>query len=432
MDATGNASDANRRNLQLLISLRWLAVAGQVSAIAFVHLWLGISLPVDEMGLVILFLIGLNLVGICRVVGQAPIGDKELCVDLLLDVAALTLQLYLSGGATNPFIFLYLLQVILGAVLLPPLATWIMVGATSLAFVGLTYAYRPIDFGSHAHPEGAFLLDLHLQGMFLCFLLAAVLVVRFVTRMTTNLRARDAYLAELRQREAEETQIVRLGLLASGAAHDLGTPLSTIAVILSDWRRMGPFRDDPAMREELGEVQAALARCKATVSQILIAAGEVRGESARRATLSGFVDELVARWADSRRPAALDFENATDADLEIASDSVIEQALFNVFDNALEASPDWIGIDAERRGADLLVRVSDHGPGFSAAALERLGKPYHSEKGEAGRGLGLFLTVSVLRKLGGGIRATNPGEGGACVEIRLPIQSLAVEDADAA
>lgn len=436
-------SDANRRNLLLLIALRWLAVAGQVVAIAAVHVWLGVALPLAEMGLVILFLIGLNLIGLFRAMGETPISDTELCVELLLDVAALTIQLYLSGGATNPFISLYLLQVILAAVLLAPAATWIIVAVTSACFIWLTRYFRPIDFGGQGHGhshgqghdalhDGGSFFDLHLQGMFLCFLLASMLVALFVTRINANLRSRDAHLAELRQRAAEEAHIVRMGLLASGAAHELGTPLSTLAVILNDWRHMPQFHDNAELHGEIEEMQAALGRCKSIVSHILLAAGEARGEDARRAPLAVFIDDIVERWEDSRHPLSVDYRNETGADFDIVCDSVIEQVLVNILDNALEASPGWIGIAAEQSDADLVMRVSDAGPGFSEVALAQFGKPYQSDKDEPGRGLGLFLAVNVLRKLGGTIGAANRPEGGARVELRLPLAALAVGATDGA
>ncbi|MFG1417324.1 ATP-binding protein [Xanthobacter sp. V0B-10] len=422
-DPTTDA-EASCRNLRLLIALRWVAVAGQVFAIAVVHLWLGITLPVAQMGFVILLLMGLNLASIRRCASARPVSDTELCAELLADVAALTIQLYLSGGATNPFISLYLLQVILGAVLLSPLATWVIVGVSSACFVGLMRFYQPLDMPGFRHHLPA--TDLHTQGMFLCFLLASALVVLFVTRINGNLRRRDARLAELRQHAVEEEHVVRMGLLASGAAHELGTPLSTLAVILSDWRRMPRFRDDAELAEELDEMQAALARCKTIVSHILIAAGETRGERARRSTLSAFLDELVGRWRDSRRPPALDYRNAVSARVEIASDSVIEQALFNVFDNALEAARARVDVEATLQGEELVVRVTDDGPGFTEAALAHFGTPYQSSKAGPGRGLGLFLAVNVLRKLGGAIAASNRPEGGARVELRLPVRALAM------
>ena len=434
MTAISIQETTNKKNLSLLITLRWLAVGGRIVTIAIVHAWFGIVLPLFEMGCVILFLVGLNLVSLFRSRGQAAVTNSELFVELLFDVAALTAQLYLSGGATNPFISLFLLQVIIGAVLLQQFASWILVAITSGCFIWLMTFHREIGLSMHAHghDEGqSSFFDLHIQGMFICYLLAAVLLVLFVTRINRNLRDRDARLADLRQQSAEEDHIVRMGLLASGAAHELGTPLATLSVILNDWERTPALQANADVGGEIGEMQIALARCKEIVSRILLAAGEARGEGAARTTLIAFLDDVVEAWRETRMPARLDYLNGIEADAAIASDTVIRQVLFNVFDNALEASPEWVGISASRRDGLLIVSVRDNGSGFPPDMLARFGKPYQSTKNRPGSGLGLFLVVNVLRKLGGVIAPENNGTGGATVELRLPISALSIEKRDA-
>jgi two-component system, sensor histidine kinase RegB len=431
MEATSIQETADRRNLLLLVMLRWLAVCGQIVTILVVQFWLGIKLPLLSMGCVILFLIALNVVSLYRCRGPAVITNTELFLELLLDVAALTLQLYLSGGATNPFVSLFLLQVILGAVLLRSLWTWTLIGVTSACFLFLTTAYRDIGLLSyeqgvdHGHPG---FLDPRILGTFLCFLLAAVLLVSFVTRITSNMRERDRRLSELRQQSVEEEHIVRMGLLASGAAHELGTPLSILAVIVNDWSRMSTLASNPEIASDMSEMRAALGRCKETLSRILLAAGEARGERAERTTLIEFLDDVVADWQETRAPTHLDYVHKIEADTGIVSDTVLRQVLMNVFDNALEASPDWINIEASRQANTLVVNVRDKGPGFSPEILANFGKPYQSTKKRSGSGLGLFLVVNVLRKLGGTIVPHNNREGGACVKLCLPIGALSIGD----
>jgi two-component system sensor histidine kinase RegB len=420
---------ANRRNLLLLVTLRWLAVAGQVATIILVRAWLGVPLPLMPMAVVLLFLVALNLASLYRCRTGPPISGLELFTGLLLDVAALTVQLYLSGGATNPFISLFLLQVILGAVLLRPAPTWILLGFASVSFVWLMGHYRPLDLTAYAGAERGLPDDfqLHTYGLFICFLLAAGLLVLFVTRITRNLSDRDDRLATLRQQSAEEEHIVRMGLLASGAAHELGTPLSTLSVIVNDWEHVPALRGDRALAEEMTEMQAALARCKEIVSRVLLAAGEARGEDCERTTLLDFLDEVVGEWRESRAAPRVDYTTELGPDTPIASDTVLRQIFHNVFDNAFEASPDWVGIHAERRGEMLTITVRDRGQGFAPSVLADLGKPYNSTKGRPGRGLGLFLVVNVLRKLGGAVQARNHREGGAVVELSIPIDALAVQ-----
>jgi two-component system, sensor histidine kinase RegB len=429
MESVSVQETANKKNLILLVTLRWLAVGGQIVTIIVVQGWLGIKLPLLQMGCVILFLVALNLVSVLRCRSDAVITTAEIFFELLLDVAALTAQLYVTGGATNPFISLFLLQVVLGAVLLPPRATWSLVVLTSGCFLWLTGSYQ--EAGMAGDPQGdswmpAF-FQLHIYGTFACFLITVVLLALFVTRINNNLREQDYRLSVLRQQSAEEEHIVRMGLLASGAAHELGSPLATLSVILNDWQHMPALSDDVATLSEIDEMQAALARCKQIVSQILLAAGEARGEQAERTTLIDFLDDVIADWRGTRRPAFLDYVSDISDDTEIVSDTVIRQTLFNVLDNALEASPDWVGIGVSRRDDLLVVTVRDKGEGFMPHILASLGKPYQSTTPTAGSGLGLFLVVNVLRKLGGTVVARNNCDGGASVELCLPIGALCID-----
>jgi two-component system sensor histidine kinase RegB len=419
-DATG------RENMLQLIQLRWIAVVGQVLTIVFVQAVLHIHLPVLPMAAVLICLTALNLISLQRRRSLPRISEGELLFGLMMDAAALTALLYLSGGATNPFVFLYPLQVILGAVLLRPRSTWTMVAVTSCCFAGLTLYYQPLQLPAGGVAE---LFGLHVLGLLICFVLDASLLVVFMSRINRNLRSRDKRLADLRQRAAEEDHIVRMGLLASGAAHELGTPLATLSVVLGDWQEMALFWQDPERLQELGDMQAAVERCKTIVTGILLSAGEARGESPVLTTIAGFVDELVRDWR-ARTAAPLEYRKEFGQDLQIVSDSALKQIIANVLDNALEASPEWVGLTVAHDGDTLSLSVRDRGPGFAAEMLERFGKPYQSSKGRPGGGLGLFLVVNVVRKLGGRVVADNPQDGGARVTLHLPLAALCIEKED--
>lgn len=419
-----NIRDAtNRKNLFLLIQLRWLAVGGQIVTIAVTRYILGVDLPLTQMGMVLLLLGTLNVAALWRYGSAGTISHAELFLGLLLDVFALTAQLYLSGGASNPFISLFLLQVILAAVLLEVWSAVILAVVAALCFLGLSLAYLPLGM---AHGER--FLSLHVQGMFICFALTAGLLILFITRITRNLSARDAHLADLRQRSVEEDHIVRMGLLATGAAHELGTPLATLSVILNDWRRLPAVRADAELGRDLATMESELERCKAIVSGILMSSGEVRGEGTVRTTVRAFLDELVTEWQATRGAAALDYRNDFAPDATIVWDTALKQVLVNVFDNALESSPRWVGVTATRDAARIVIAVRDAGPGFSPEMLSDFGKPYRSTKGRPGGGLGLFLVVNVLRKLGGTVEAANAPGGGAVVTLSMPLARLSPEN----
>jgi two-component system sensor histidine kinase RegB len=390
-----------------------------VVTILVVHFWFGIALPLTELAIVIAFLIGLNIFSLTRHYRHDMVSNTELFLALLLDVAALTVQLYLTGGAANPFVSLYLLQVTLAAVLLDAWSTWTLVAITSGCFIWLSVVYKDIF-----REQGEGFARLHMQGTFICFLLSATLLVFFISRINRNIRARDAHLAGLRQQSAEEDHIVRMGLLASGAAHELGTPLATLSVILNDWQHMPPLSETPELGHEIAEMQLQVERCKTIVSGILMSSGEARGEGTLRTSVNTFLDSLAAEWRTNRSPAHFDYANEFGADAVIVSDTALKQVIFNLFDNALEASPKIVRVTAIRADDSIVLSVSDEGPGFSKEMLAAFGKPYQSSKGRHGSGLGLFLVVNVVRKLGGVVVAENAPSGGAIVTLTLPLTSL--------
>ncbi len=416
---------AGHKNMLQLIELRWIAVIGQITTIAAAILIFRIELPLVHMLQVLACLIAFNIASHLRWHEHRPVSNGEMFMALLVDVASLTVLLYLSGGTTNPFAFLYLLQVIISAVLLEVAWTWSIVLITILCMAGLAMYAEPLAL-PFDHARG--IASIYVQGLLVCFALNAALLVMFISRISDNLREKAAQLAGLRQRAAEEEHIVRMGLLASGAAHELGTPLATVSVILGDWKRMPEFRKNPELLEEITEMQTQLKRCKSIVSGILLSAGEARGESAVRTTMRGFLDGLVAQWRESRPVRAFAYNNHIREDLPVASDSALKQTIDNLLDNALEASPDWVGMDARIEDRNLTLSVVDRGPGFAPGMLAQLGKPYQSTKGKPGGGLGLFLAVNVVRKLGGTVTARNRPQGGAEVVLCLPLSAIELEE----
>ena len=384
-------TDTLGKHMRQLVQLRWLAVLGQLLTILVTHYGFGVELPIQIMLGVLAGLVLFNALNEVALRFRHRVKTAELFIGLLVDMGTLTVQLYLSGGATNPFVFLYLLQVGLAAVLLAPSYAWALLGILWLAEAG-----RPLDLPQDYH------LGIHsyyVEGMLICLVLNAALLVVFINRINRTHREHDARLAELRQRAAEEEHILRMGLLASGAAHELGTPLATIAVILGDWRHMPALQADKGLEEEITEMQTQVQRCKTIVSGILMSAGETR------------------------------FGNHFGEDVDIASDTVLKQTIYNLLDNALEASPDWVGLEVYREDNMLLIRVIDRGPGFAKDIFNRLGQPYQSTKGRPGSGLGLFLVFNVARILGGQVKARNRSEGGAEINLRLPIEALHLKEA---
>ena len=419
------ADAAGRRNMVLLVQLRWIAIAGQIATIGFVHFGMDIHLPIASMLVVPCIATAMNGGSLMVLRRRTDITHAELFLALLFDVFALTTQLYLSGGATNPFVSLYLVQVALGAMLLHRWSAWGIVAVSTLCAAMLAFVYRPLDLSETL--EGH-LFDLHIVGTWVCITMIAVLLVLFMTRVNQNLQQREAYLARLRQQAVEEEHIVRMGLLASGAAHELGTPLAQLAVVLGDWRHMREIKAHPALVEEVGEMEAAVKRCKTILTGILMSAGEARGEAPEVTNVRDFIDIIARDWRSANPGMPLRCDFGPHDYPRIIADPVIRQAVTNLLDNAREAGASYINMMVSRDSQWLHIAVRDNGRGFDPAMLADVGKPYRSSKGKQGGGLGLFLVVNVVRKLGGRVDASNGAEGGAMVQLRLPLATLAMEE----
>jgi two-component system sensor histidine kinase RegB len=409
--------EAAADNMRQLIQLRWIAVAGQLVAILTAHFGLGVELPLVPMLVVIAVLLLANSFFLLSL-GRRWFVESELLLSLLLDMAALTAQLYLSGGATNPFVSLYLLQVVLGAILLRPWTAALLAAFACLAFTLLATSHRPLQLPRRV---GDVPIDLWLVGEWFGFAMVAVLLVLFITRISRNLQARDAYLAELGQRAAEEDGIVRMGLFASGAAHELGTPLSSLSVLVADWLRDDVFSRDPRVRDELMEAQSEVERCKAIVSNILHSAGQTRGEAMEATSILPLLDDIADSW-EALHSKELSYRADRLEGAKVAAGPALRQAIWSLLENAREASSTPIELAGEIECEQLVISVRDRGPGFLPEQLQSIGKLRQSTKGP-GHGLGLFLISNVVRRLGGTLEAGNRTEGGAAVRIILPLAS---------
>jgi two-component system sensor histidine kinase RegB len=202
--------------------------------------------------------------------------------------------------------------------------------------------------------------------------------------------------------------------------------LASLSVILSDWKRMPELKANADLTSDIAEMQAEVERCKTIVTGILMSAGEARGEAPTIATLGGFLSEIVAEWREKSNDAiAVVLKDPAPRDPRIIADPALKQVFSALLDNAHEAGAERMVVSATLDDDLLAVEFNDDGPGFTPDILERLGQPYQSTKGRAGAGLGLFLLVNVMRKLGGGVAARNRRDGGACVRLTLPLEALA-------
>jgi two-component system sensor histidine kinase RegB len=372
---------------------------------------------------ILLLLPAANLLARVRLRRTARIGEAELFLQLLVDVAVLSALLYLSGGSTNPFVSLYLLPLVIAATTLPPGYAWSMAAVTASCYGLLFFFNLPLGGVHPGHGEGGF--HLHLVGMWVNFVLSAGFIAFFVVRMAQAIRLRDAELARQKEAALRNERIVALGTLAAGAAHELGTPLSTMAVVLSDLTK--DHADKPDLAQDLSTLRQQVDSCKHTITRMVAAAGEARAEGGGMQPVDEFLRETLERWRLLRPSASLTERLTGPAPApSILTEHTLQQAIVNLLNNAADASPDSVELDCSWARDRLRLEIRDRGPGLSDEAELRAGEGFFSTKPEGeGNGIGLLLAKATLDRLGGHLRLQGRAGGGICTLLELPLDGLA-------
>ncbi len=403
-------------NLRRLVVLRTLTLSGQALAVwvavQSLHMWL----PLKPLVLILAGMAVLNLLTWLRLALSWPVRDGELFAQLTLDVLALTGLLYYTGGSTNPFAPLYLLPITLTAAALPRAHTWFMVGLAVACYTALLFVYVPLP-GAHAMHGDEF--QMHVVGMWLGFLVSAALIATFAVRMSATLRERDRLAAAMREQALKHERVLALGTLATGAAHELGTPLSTLAVLLKD---MAP--EKPVDTETLAILRAQVARSKEILASLSASAGAVRAEAGAPQALDRWLEALVRGW-QARRPGVqprLQLDGTQPAP-RIVAEQTLAQAIVNILNNAADASPDVVEVSGRWDTDELTLEIADRGPGLAPEVEQRAGEPFITTKGE-GLGLGLFLAYTTLNRFGGAVRLLRREGGGTLCRLTLPLREI--------
>ena len=407
-------------NLRRLALLRWLLLVAELLAVLGAHFIADIPLPLTALLTVFAVMALVSLWTWRRANSGASIGDHEFFLQLCIDVLALAAVLYYTGGATNPFAWLFLIPLIIAATVLSAPAAWLMATLTTLCYSLLFFYYQPLGNDAHAHHNQAF--SQHIFGMWFGFALSAALIAWFVVGMANTLRQRDKLLAEAREQALRDEQLVALGTLATGAAHELGTPLSTMAVVTRELERA----DAPeGMKRKLQILRSQVDRCKQALSVISASAGELRAESGGLMPVQTWLERVVESWKAQRPGAELSIKLPSQPPqaAAIIDEQTLQQSLINLLNNAADASQEAPEVEAQWDTQQLTLEILDRGPGLHPNIAATLGERQTSDK-EHGMGLGLFLTHSTLRRLGGDIALFDRHGGGTCTRIQLPLTQL--------
>jgi len=385
-----------------LLWLRWGAVACQIVLIVAVALLFHLAIPLLYVSLIIGFEAGSNFAFAALARRRTVPPGLFFALVMYLDVALLTGLLHLTGGPMNPFSFLYLVHVVLGAILMPPGVLW---GLTLFTILGYGSLFLlPSAPGGMAPPPHH--MAMHLQGMWVAFGVTACFIVFFINKIQQGLAAHQRTLEELREQRVKNEKLASLATLAAGAAHEFATPLSTIAVAASEMvRHLTRHGGERQLLDDATLIRGQVAKCKEILFQMAADAGEHPGETIGESGLGDLLAEAVGRFGRETGGKVTVRNQLAEQTVRLPA-RTFERVVKGLLKNGFDASgPDAeLVLSAWQDPTFLYVMVEDRGCGMDAETLARAAEPFFTAKEPGkGLGLGLYLAQSVAERYGGGL-----------------------------
>jgi two-component system, sensor histidine kinase RegB len=415
---TGFAPAAPAHNLRKLVLLRHLSLVGQVTTFAAIHQLFAISLPIRALASLTGFLALFNLATYCRLQFPWAVTDVEVFGQILVDVCSLGGLLYFSGGASNPFIGLFLVPLTISAVCLP--RPYVLLAAlATLTCCGLLAFFHASMPGLR---EGVPDVHLLVFGVWAICIASGSVIVYFVVTIATSLRKQRRASDRAREAEASGKYLTHIGALATSVVHEIRSPLTTMAVLVKELLT-GSSENGQELARNLRIMSDQIEACRRALSE-LTRSGEAAMYSDRSA--DEFLDEVAAKWRVLRPDARFMFRRTgVQPPPSLTVDPGLSHAILNLLNNAAEAAPgEPVEMSCRWNAAALRIAIADRGRGFPKALKNTLGRVPCSTKRAGGIGIGLVLARASIEQCGGSLALLN-GPHGARVEVVLPARRRA-------
>ncbi|OHV11967.1 ATP-binding protein [Kushneria phosphatilytica] len=402
------------RNLIRLTIARGITWTGFLGAVIFGIEVLGFQLHVLPIIGIIVAMGLFNIATWWRLGRPRAVTDIEYLAHLLVDITGLTVVFHFTGGATNPAITYYLLPVSIAAATLPWRHTWITAAAAMAAYTLLMVFFEPIPELSRPVPGTN--VSLRVLGMWLNFALCAGLITWLAYKMAQSVRQRDRALSRTRESALRSEQILAVASQAAGTAHELGTPLSTMAVLLSEMREEA---ESSHMREDIDLLRQQVDTCKGHLRRLAASAERRQSDPPEPKEARQWLGDVLERWLVMRPDVSYQMTVSGENEGWLLTDISLDQAVMNLFNNAADANPENIEITLQRTRDVIIIDIRDHGAGVPIEIADQLGDTFISSKSK-GMGIGLFLTHATVNRFGGSVTLYNHEDGGTLTEVSLP------------
>jgi two-component system sensor histidine kinase RegB len=401
-------SHARRLRVDTLVRLRWLAIAGQSAAVLGTYFGLGFNLPIGPCLLAIAVSAALNLTLRLRLSRTHRLADGPAAALLAFDILQLSALLFLTGGIENPFVMLFLAPVMISAVSLPGRLTLALAALMIACATGLTVEHMPLPWYDSEHLA---LPLLYRVSIWVALVLGAAFIGIYAARVAEEARRLGDALTATELVLAREQHLTQLDGLAAAAAHELGTPLATIALVTAELRKQTP--QNVSMKDDLALLAQEIARCRTILGKLTSLSEESDGVFDRM-KLGQLIEEVV----DPQRHFGVEVkvsQNGEGPEPVCLRNPGLMYGLGNLVENAIDFARSEVCIQASWSAQAVTVMIEDDGPGFAPDVLAHLGEPYFTTRTDrrskieegSGLGLGLFIAKTLLERSGASVKMAN-------------------------
>ncbi|GAB1261531.1 ATP-binding protein [Aurantivibrio plasticivorans] len=411
---------APRQNLALLLIIRGLLIFALLIGLAVSYWLYAIELPYVLLIWLVSSFVLLNIVMALRLRQPWPVTALEFSVQIVVDILAVSVLFFFCGGASNPFISYYLVPVTISMVTLPWRFTWALALLSIVCYSVLLIYNIPIPGlapSSHAH-HGASYLNAHVVGMWFNFILSVVLISYFVVRMANALKAQQALINQQREDNLRDEQLLAVATLAAGTAHELGTPLTTMKVLVDEM--VHDYSGDGNLAKDMSLLKQQVQVCTKTLKDLSIQAEANESRGDYRVNLHQFAEKVIERWQVLRPDVVASISLQDDNQQTAEFYSTLDQALINLLNNAADACHHQVNITITWNKQQMRFVIEDDGAGIPSNVREQLGQPFVSTK-RRGLGLGLFLSNATISRAGGTIEIKDRESGGTTLIVLIPL-----------
>ncbi len=400
-----------------LIKIRWIAIFGQFLAIFFVYYFIKIEIPFIETLAIILLSVAVNFYSYFEERKNKSISNIKTFSFLIFDTLQLGFLLFLTGGIVNPFSILILAPVIISASYLPALMTVILSTISIFIIIILKFIYMPLDFGAEF-----FMPEIYSFGLVASLIITVIFIAIYAYLFASSSRKISNALSVSKLQILNQKKITEVGSLSAAAAHELGTPLNTIFLILNDLLKEEKLIEDGNIVKDIILLKSQAERCREILQRFSKNPLKLKDKFLEKVKITDLIKLNFEKFNKNKKISIN--KNLSDEPEIIFKDEMM-YALGNIIQNAIFYSKEFVKVELNYFEKNVKIIISDDGDGFSKEIIDKLGEPYVS-KNNQGMGLGIFIAKNLIENMGGNLNLYNSKDDKAVVEISFDNSILSI------